>query len=213
MTEPAHDVQRDPEIDAVAGLLGGVIRLKFGDDGLDRDGVFKYPIIRGVTPVHRYPAISIYRKTDRVDETSDSGEEFGGLMLAVDYYLPPTPPDRIAARWPMLRTVFKLVVQALRAGYHPQVGTGEPAFDEIGLSENSKTGGTVTYALEPDDAGLVPCFKAALSLRVSSFFDWTDYAGPDLAGIDTDANVDGREAPVNGVPAPDFKVVDDFSLP
>lgn len=185
MADTAIDTQTDAQTEAVAQLLYEAIRAKFGAEACSR--VYKWPVQIGLVPNLQFPCLAVYVPNER-QERSGHFDDIRATTYRVDYYAPTTGIDRIELRWPLLRAVWTLCLTRLRVGYDPEVNDGEN-IREVGLEAPSPVVGAVTYQTAQTDSGVVPSFFATVTLSVSQSFDWSDYAGEDLEGIDTDADV------------------------
>lgn len=192
----AIDSHEDAQIDAVAALLYGSIRNRFGVEACSK--VYKWPLRLDLAPMAQFPCLVVYVPSER-QERSDTDDDIRATTLRVDYYAPTTPLDRIEARWPLLRAVWTHCLSRLRIGYDPAISSGDKIMQAAGFEVPGPTTAATTYQAAQVDTGIVPSLSATVTLGVSQAFDWSDYEGVDLAGIDTEATHLGD--PQNDVPS------------
>lgn len=196
------DEQTDPQIAAIADLLFGAIRAKFGDEAATH--VYRWPIRPELVPTLQVPALVVYREADRTEPASDTVEDVRTITLHFDYYAPIAPLDRVEARWPLLHRVWTFALACLRIGWFPGVldennvvGDGDLTkilrLAAVGFDVPASVVGLVRYQTAQSDSGLIPMFAGTVTIRASGEFDVSDYPTDDLESVVADVYVDGDE--------------------
>ena len=110
------------------------------------------------------PALFVYRQnaTARDESQYDLGTS---SQYVIDYWLPLTPLDRVALRWPLLDKVWQTIAAAIQGGMHPSVSGGVDVMRQAQM--RADLGGTtrVDYSRAPNaDGGLYPFFRATFRI-------------------------------------------------
>lgn len=201
MTQPVFDSFADARLDAVAKLLRDSLIARFGENIVR--SVHKWPVPLGMIPGSSgFPALAIYRDTARQEAASAYEDDVELTTFRLRYYLPPTPSDRAAMRWPALQKVWKHCIGRLRYGRDPDVEDvllGSECFEIPGRVE-----ATVRFHLAPEsESRWVPMFDAAVVMRSSDDFD-IEFETDDLLRIQTKAMLADDEHP-EGTEPPAFE--------
>lgn len=112
-----------------------------------------YPVPLELLPKLKLPTLAIYR----ISETLTGGgrrRDDDLSQIAFDYFGPPTPISRLDATWPLLRSVWSELVDAVCAGTLPtsthintlqNAGLIEAIEDSFAVTYNFATGGNYNY--------------------------------------------------------------------
>lgn len=164
------DVHEDAQVSAVLELLAKAVRVRVGGQAVV--GTFAWPIPLSAITGSQLPALCVYRTTDQQDESVvDVSVET--TTIGITYYAPPVSMDRASLRWPLLRRVWRRVMQALRVGFDPAHARGANTLQAAGIAVPAGIAARVQYQLAPGlDGAWVPSFTATATLKVGEEFDW-----------------------------------------
>lgn len=191
------DVVRDYAIEAIAALCKGTVNAKLepvlGENAINK--TFGAPLPLPLLPAPVFPALCIYRLNDRDKDRGDWIFE-DVSTFRFDYYVGPTPIDRIDQRWPLLREVWEIMLAVLRVGRDPSVAEE---------AEILKTGGVTRYVLgsarneylfAPANSQAYPMLRGNISFDTcypspDSFYDNLDKSLrlDTFEGLDVDWNI------------------------
>lgn len=122
-------------------------------------GAVGAPFDLGLLGATKLPALFVYRQNRAGKEESQFDLNTTSTFI-VDYWLPNTPLDRIALRWPLLDKVWLSIAKAFQGGMHPDVSNGAQVLRQAGL--RAEVGGSrADYSRGLSEGGVYPFFRAA----------------------------------------------------
>jgi hypothetical protein len=168
MTAEAVDVVRDPLLTPVLALLMTAINADVGYI-MDHDGGYTTPAC-ATTQLHpldlkqcpdNEPRLSAYRIRSRPVRTSMQRIDHVATVQ-FDYITPSCGDGQLTARWPLLETVWQVIVETLDRGYHEDYLDGEIALTNVLKVDLSTASKVELYA---DGGDLVfPAFRAQIDI-------------------------------------------------
>lgn len=173
----ALDDTTDPQIAAVAALAGGAVNAALADVTTEPAirRVYTWPITRARAPQLQLPALAVYRFSDR-EQRRTIGRTETEVTIRFDYWASATPLDRIELRWPLLRSVWEALVNAVLDGAHESVSEGAQVLELAGFVAIDRSSPTVRYiAAEPEEA-VYPRFEGTIVARHREDFDRSELA-------------------------------------
>lgn len=152
----------DEPLEALLGLLDSALN---GEIAVDEDqacaSTHGWPISLARLPAAKLPALAVWRqRATFAPRMTGAHDERVTLRLA--YLLPPTPLDRVGARWPLLQRAWEVVTCTLLAGHYVSHRDDAPVLEAAGFVDVDLTGATVDFLTPRVDEEIVPQWEATI---------------------------------------------------
>lgn len=156
---PLHDLT-DPQIDALRTLLKPAINTALQPATTEEVIVeaFGWPISTARVPQLRLPILAIWRQQDQLLEHTVQHDEDERATIRFDYVASATPLELIDHRWPVLRAVWRALLDVLSdtANAATLIAAG---FVEVDLST-----ARVQYLVPGDQQAVYPSFQGTIQV-------------------------------------------------
>lgn len=187
------DDLRDPHVEALLELAVGAVnaqlQAELGENAIV--GAYTHPRPLKLIPQTQLPALAVYRATDARRRRTFSNVEDRGMFI-FEYIVRPVGVDEIRLRWPLLRRVWKELVDAIDGETHVSVAGGAAILGLAGFTEIESETASVTYGYVEGDAAPYPFFRGTI---FGSHEDPPDLSAlDDVLSLDLNVNLVGLRA-------------------